>query len=485
MSSFRALIAFGLLVIVVGGSLATERPCPTCHRLPTGVWAAYPWTTPFTPTCQPLFASGLPLAPEPPQPESVIRLQPIPVGPPKEPPKYRPITSEPVLPPRIKIDLDKTNPDSPPREGTRPMVPPATSAARLHMIFLVDTEAKDAGAVHVTSADLIQGLFKKGVRSERVGTILRLNSGDLEPAKIAERLAGLEVKADDTLLVFYAGPAEYDEASMGFVFTPTAGRLARDELRKQILAKNARLSILLSDPATQPSKIEPSAKTETPDPGATGLERLVFGSKGVVDVHGCSVGEFAAARGTKGGCFTLAFCREFGRPAGGWADLLESVKFTTNNLYKTYRLDVLKADDTPAPVKAIFRNQESQVPAPLTPVDNIKGAEQGQKPPAGEVAPPQYTGTRLPAALVIRLPEDAQLWLDGQRTTQTGAERQFVTMPLATDAAHVYEIRMVVNGWGGIYQVQVNPGQTTRVDLQIPTAHVVQTSVPSTEPVRD
>ena len=108
---------------------------------------------------------------------------------------------------------------------------------------------------------------------------------------------------------------------------------------------------------------EPSRKTETPDPGPAGLEKLFFGTQGIVDVHGCSAGEFAAARGNFGGCFTQAFVREFGRPAGSWADMLETVKFSTNTLFKSYRLEVLESEDLQPAAKTSYRNQESQIPA--------------------------------------------------------------------------------------------------------------------------
>ncbi|MBX7104430.1 MAG: hypothetical protein K1X57_10135 [Gemmataceae bacterium] len=465
MKYLRALSALVLVVSLLGTAGATNPPsCSNCAKLPTGAWYASPWTTPNVPACQPLFASGLPLDPEPPLPITVVRLQPIPMGVPKDPPKYRPITDEPVMPPRRRIDIDFPPVPDDPRTGPRPPINPNLGSARLHLLLLVDNEAKEVGATNAAGADLLLQLFRSGIRNERIGSVTRLGSDDLKPENIAKKIAELSAKPEDTVVAYYAGPAEYDEGSMGFVLKPAGARLARDELKKQLLARGARLTVLLTDPAVRPVTLEPATRPETPDPGTGGLERLFFNSRGVVDVHGCSVGEFAAARGSRGGCFTLAFVREFGRPAGTWADLLESVKFSTNNLYKTFRLEVLKNDDVPAPAKAIFRNQESQVPAPLTPVDNIKPVEGGtQLPPA------PLPGDRQPARIMVLVPEGAQLWVDGQLTTQQGRERSFETTPLAVDRPHVYEVRMVVQDWAGLYHVAVTGGRTTQVELQIPT----------------
>lgn len=467
----RMLSACAAMTIVAGMYLAGwpmramadgfERigpPCRTCDSglpcLPTGAWNSTPWMTPTFPhVCQPLFASGVPIVLDAEVPVTVVRLKPIPTGKPKEPPPQRPITDPPVRPPRSRISID----DQP---GDMPMT---GNLSKLHVVLLTDNEAKDAGKAHAAGSELMIQLFKNGIRAERLGAIVRLDSTDLIPETINRKLQEVPVKPDDTLLVYYAGAAEFDAVTMSVTLTPSSGmtKLPRDDLKKQATAKGARLTILLTDPADKPALAEPSRKPETPDPGPAGLEKLFFSTQGIVDVHGCSAGEFAAARGNYGGCFTQAFVREFGRPAGSWADMLESVKFSTNNLFKSYRLEVLKSEDMPATAKTAYRNQESQFPAQMTPIDNLKPAT-----PAGGAAPP--LDGNLPARIFLRVPERAVVLIDGQPTTQTGAERGFETPPLPTTVVQSYDVRVEMNGWAGLYRIEVRGGATVMAELQVP-----------------
>lgn len=449
--------------------------CLPC--LPTGMWNASQWSSHNVPHCQPWFAAGviLDLSLEP--STTVVRLQPIPTGKPKEPPAPRFITDEPVRKPRPRVDIDEPRPVDPPMPDK-----PRPTLSKIHLVLMADNEAKDVGKSHAAGAELILHLMKNGIRAERIAAVARLDTTDLTSETINRKLQDVPVKADDTLLVYYSGPAEYDEAGTNVTLTPNAGgtRMPRDELRKAAVAKGARLTVLLTDPAQRPTIAEPMKKPETPDPGPAGLEKFFFATQGIVDLHGCSSGEFAAARGNYGGCFTQAFVREFGRPAGSWADMLESVKFSTNNLFKSYRLEVLKSEDLQAPAKAPYRNQESQIPAPMTPVDNLKPAAPvgGGSAPAVETKLPVPDaavdeGERRSAKIYLRVPEKARVFIDGQPTLQTGGERGFETPPLPVNETLNYEIRMEVKGWAGVYRIEIRGGKTVMADLQVPETMAV------------
>lgn len=474
----RARTLVAVLAVVVAGvwfgptrsTLAAVKPvcinvawAPGPHHCkPPGYWHA-PYTTPYTPICTPLFFGGEPLGPEPPEPETVVRLRPIPTGPPKDQPPSKPITSEPVRPVRPPIDIDAP-PDKPP-------VMPLT-AARIHLLTLVDSDVKELGKVHTAGADLITNLLKAGIRGERFGKVIRLGSAELVPNTITQAIKDLEAAPDDTIVVYYAGAVEFDETSMGFKLTPSQApnKWPREELKKALDAKNVRLVVLLSDSASERVLADPSSKPELPEPGPTVLEKWFFGYKGIVDVHSCSAGEFAAARGSAGGCFTLAFVREFGRPAGSWADMLEGVKFATNNLFKSYRLDVLRSDDLAPAAKATYRNQESQIPAMLTPIENVKPAGSGAQSVPTLTPPIVLTLQResKPAQLQLRVPAGAAVWIDGQQTAQVGPERLFETSPIETDQNRECEIRMEFKGWVGVYRVALTGGRTTKIELVIP-----------------
>lgn len=482
--SFHALgIGLSLVITILsahwaaaGGFERVAPPARTCNSeqdcLPIGVWNRAAWMTPMFPqTCQPLFASGALLGPRPPEPVTVILLGPLPQGKPKEPPPQRPITDEPSRPRRPRPDLEEIRPG----DGSGEM--PRGNLSRIHLLLLIDNEAKGSGKAHAAGADLIVQLFKNGIRGDRIGAIVRLDTLDLRVETINRRLQEIAVKPDDTLLVYYSGAAQFNEAAMSIMLTPSnQQQFPRDELRKMAANKGARLTLILSDSAEHPEVAEPARKAETPDPGPAGLEKLFFGWQGIVDIHGSSAGEFAAARGNQGGCFTQAIVREFGRPTGSWADMLESVKFSTNNLFKAYRLEVLKSDAVQPAAKALYRNQESQIPTQMTPIDNLKpaapagGGSAPAEPPAPADAPPE-PATKLPIAparIFLRVPEQATLLIDGQPTRQAGGERAFETPPLNVLQPQYYDLRLELGGWVGVYRIEVRGGATIMADLQVP-----------------
>jgi uncharacterized protein (TIGR03000 family) len=79
-----------------------------------------------------------------------------------------------------------------------------------------------------------------------------------------------------------------------------------------------------------------------------------------------------------------------------------------------------------------------------------------------------------PATIVVTLPADAKLTVDGQTTRSTSGERSFVTPPLATDQNFSYTLKAEIMGDGQPVtirrQVTVRGGEETRVDLAFPEA---------------
>jgi len=54
-------------------------------------------------------------------------------------------------------------------------------------------------------------------------------------------------------------------------------------------------------------------------------------------------------------------------------------------------------------------------------------------------------GTNLPATIELNVPADAQVWFNGQATTQTGTARRFVTPPLNPESDYSYELKVRYN----------------------------------------
>jgi uncharacterized protein (TIGR03000 family) len=76
------------------------------------------------------------------------------------------------------------------------------------------------------------------------------------------------------------------------------------------------------------------------------------------------------------------------------------------------------------------------------------------------------------ATIVVEVPADAKVYFDDQPTEQTGAVRTFVTPPLRSDKAFMYNLRVEVVRQDKVVaqteQISVRAGQTTRVDLKQP-----------------
>lgn len=70
------------------------------------------------------------------------------------------------------------------------------------------------------------------------------------------------------------------------------------------------------------------------------------------------------------------------------------------------------------------------------------GSYQAFYPPTGNIASPATpTGVDRVVHFDIRVPADADIWFDGEKTTQTGSSREFVSPPLVPDHRYTYEIR--------------------------------------------
>jgi uncharacterized protein (TIGR03000 family) len=83
-------------------------------------------------------------------------------------------------------------------------------------------------------------------------------------------------------------------------------------------------------------------------------------------------------------------------------------------------------------------------------------------------APVPATPTNL-AYLDVRVPPDAQVWVDGDPTTQTGGERSFVSPPLEPGRIFMYEIRARWLDNGEVVdltkQVRIRAGDRVPVDF--------------------
>src|SRR5262249_19052718 len=76
---------------------------------------------------------------------------------------------------------------------------------------------------------------------------------------------------------------------------------------------------------------------------------------------------------------------------------------------------------------------------------------------------------KKPAILILRVPADAKLEMDGVRSRQTGEVREFLSPPLAP-GTYTYTIKVILNSGGAestrMRQVKVEAGKEVEVDLR-------------------
>jgi uncharacterized protein (TIGR03000 family) len=80
------------------------------------------------------------------------------------------------------------------------------------------------------------------------------------------------------------------------------------------------------------------------------------------------------------------------------------------------------------------------------------------------------------ATIVVSLPEDAKLTIDGEQTTSTSAQRVFVSPALEQGKEYEYTLKAEVVRDGqtqiATAKVTVRPGETSKVELTMPAAGV-------------
>jgi uncharacterized protein (TIGR03000 family) len=93
------------------------------------------------------------------------------------------------------------------------------------------------------------------------------------------------------------------------------------------------------------------------------------------------------------------------------------------------------------------------------------------------------SGTEEPVRLLIRLPANAELYIDGKKTMKTGREREFESPPVPVGKNYYYMIRAVWRDETGKefsreQKFHVKAGQTNELDLTVPETPAKPKAVP-------
>lgn len=217
---------------------------------------------------------------------------------------------------------------------------PAVSA-RVHYLLIIDTEAEKIGATtRVDAFNVAKTLLKPLQRHGRLGSGRVLAGRSVTPAAVLRTLQLMQIGPNDTLLVYYTGHGTI----MGgdHVLTMTHGNLRHSLLRRAVLGKRARLSVIMTDACatfTRSTKsVQPPEKGEVAKTGASveadwnTIQSLFFGQAGLVDVNAAKPGEAALCTQGSGGLFTAALLQAARHPAlfgnSNWRSLLGQVQQT-------------------------------------------------------------------------------------------------------------------------------------------------------------
>jgi uncharacterized protein (TIGR03000 family) len=125
----------------------------------------------------------------------------------------------------------------------------------------------------------------------------------------------------------------------------------------------------------------------------------------------------------------------------------------------------------PAPVVVPVPQPVVVVPPPAAPPPAAAPSAPSTAPPSSEPLPPPRRADDL-GHVHVRVPADAVLWFDSNRTSQTGSERDFSTPALPAGSTASYEVRARWTQDGRpverTYRVDVQPNRTTTVDFTAP-----------------
>jgi uncharacterized protein (TIGR03000 family) len=105
--------------------------------------------------------------------------------------------------------------------------------------------------------------------------------------------------------------------------------------------------------------------------------------------------------------------------------------------------------------------------------------------PSTVPAASEPTGTAV--RINVRVPADAEVWVEGTKTTQTGARRTFVSPPLDPDETYTYSVRARWRGADGevdrTRKAQVNGGDEITLNF-VGTGKPAEPLLPPPTPIR-
>lgn len=246
----------------------------------------------------------------------------------------------------------------------------------VHAVLVIDDNSPLAGI----EKDLMnmQMVLTAGLGPRDRVTFKVLQGREVTPANLGQTIRALSVGPDDVLLFYYTGHgATLEQTGHVMAFMggrdaagePVAAPVPRAEIRKLLLSKGARMTVLLSDCCANlvpirrepPNVGAPAPGAPAPPPGPTTLQMLLFEHSGLVDLTSSmydpvlGVGEKSWTESTSGSFFTVALTNLMMAPPDvldvaprdgfvEWKEFFPRVRSETNQIYHDFRTSRLGVD---------------------------------------------------------------------------------------------------------------------------------------------
>ena len=237
--------------------------------------------------------------------------------------------------------------------------PAPQKGARAFVLHIVDNKDPKIGDKIQTNVDSMHRLFTSNVEKKRLAEYILISeyyykNGEkaMQPThrqctalNILRTINELPITPNDTLFVYYQGHGGYspkkqhwvNDTSAGQVFKLEGNDLLRSALVRLMLAKNARMTILISDCCNIRSTFKTDYRSMMQSAmftitGWTKLESLLFCHAGFIDVTSASRGNMSWCTQEYGSWFTHSFLNTMQGGGSGeegswplcWAELKEN-----------------------------------------------------------------------------------------------------------------------------------------------------------------
>lgn len=270
--------------------------------------------------------------------------------------------------------------------------PAAHELAKLHVLIVADTADK-AGISDSAKKDLaaVRAMFTKNVPAERL-SLKVLTGKTVTAVNILGYYKTLAAKPTDAVAFYYAGHGGRDAKGLFFALgqggKQKQARFYRSELLTAIRAKNAGLSVVLTDCCSdRPAPRRSAEEDPEPDSKATvaldpNVRKLFFEARGLVDITAATNNK-SYGTDLRGGLFTYALTDAVvgrgkpAKPVESWKALYSTLKVSVPSQWE---YQVSRSSIEPEP------NERPQTPKYYSLGDSGGKSDAPEPKPAARVA---------------------------------------------------------------------------------------------------